>query len=239
MVTFDCATEHSDGVTLVTVVLSDLAEPTRVTVANRLDGPVWPPRRQGVPEAGWDDEGFDGVIGPGTRALGYATPAPPADQPAELVETAPAPDGETVDDRLATTGAVLRELGDPSPPADAVPAVDIETADTSARPTRQTEPTGAHVSEKPPSTAVPDDVSRWLTTVARRVAHAEGLAAADSVQTATEAVRDAGGMAGVRAVAARAESDERSLRALARRADRLADRRAAATVPIDTLRRLA
>ncbi|MBV0902382.1 DUF7857 domain-containing protein [Haloarcula salina] len=238
MVTFDCRAERFDGVTLVTAVVSGVTEPTRLTVANRLDGPVYPPRRQGVSEAGWTDDGFEGVVRPGTRALGYATPAPAADSPAELVSAEPVSDPPT-DDRLDTEEAVLRELGDPSPPADAVP-----TDDADAPPTA--EPTATARSDGPPvdraTTAgqpLPDDVSRWLDTVARRVDRAEALAAADSLGEATEAVRAAGGLTGVRTLATRGSVDERCLRSLARRAERLADRRAAATVPVETLARLA
>ncbi|WP_424001555.1 hypothetical protein ACOZ4I_16720 [Haloarcula salina] len=250
MVSFDCRAERLDGVTLVTAVVSGVTEPTRLTVANRLDGPVHPPRRQGVPEAGWTDDGFEGVVGPGTCALGYATPAPAADPPAELLSAEPVSDSPT-DDRLDSDEALIRELGDPSPPADAVPEGDGDappsaepTSDTDATPSA--EPTAAGPSPTSPAdrpeTAtqpLPDDVSRWLDTVSRRVDRAENLAAADSLDEAAEAVRAVDGLAGVRTVAARGPVDERCLRALARRADRLADRRAAATVPVETLVRLA
>ncbi|MFB6222620.1 MAG: hypothetical protein ABEH86_02975 [Haloarcula sp.] len=234
MVTFDCRAERVDGVTLVTATVGTVAEPTRITVRNRLEGPVWPPRREGVPEAGWDEAGFDGVVGPGTHALGYATPAQPADPPAELTAATPVPDETPTGERLDSETAVLRELGDPSPPADAVPAVITEDDSTVVRDAAKA--TGR---ARQPDQPLPDTVSQWLDTIAHRVDRAERLAAADSLAEATAAVRMADGLSGVKTVAARADTDEQMLRALARRAERLADRRAAATVPTETLSRLA
>jgi hypothetical protein len=258
MVTFDCHAERIDGVTLVTATVGDIAEPTRITVRNRLDGSLWPPRQQGVPEAGWTEDGFEEVVGPGTHALGYATPAPPADQPAELVRAEPAPEDAPAGERLDSADAVLRELGDPAPPADAVPAGEPAQAaapegrrsDAPAveRGDRREDPRPAVVEASGRSRAaagrrsdqqLPAAVSQWLDTVARRVDRAERLSEADSLSAATAAVRAADGLSGVRAVAARADTDERMLRALARRAERLADRRAAAAVPTETLSQLA
>ena len=255
MVTFDCRAERVDGVTLVTATVGDVTESTRITVRNCLDGPLWPPRKQGVPEAGWTEDGFAGVVGPGTHALGYATPAPPSDQPAELVCAEPAPTSSPADERLDSADAVLRELGDPSPPVDAVPTAEsVQVAETpsagppgsaperdiEAQPEGSQQPVG---SGTPPSQRsdqqLPDAVLRWLEAVARRVDRSERLAEADSLSTATASVRAAGGLSGVRTVAARGDTDEQMLRALARRAERLADRLAAATVPTETLSRLA
>lgn len=255
MVTFDCRAERVDDVTLVTATVSDIAEPTRITVRNCLDGPLWPPTTQGVPAAGWSEDGFEGVIRPGTRALGYATPAQPSAQPAELVSAAPASDNTVADERLDSANAVLRELGDPSPPAAAVPTTEsVEAAEAASagspgltleqdtklqpegcQPSAESRTVAGHQPDQQP----PDAVSQWLETVARRVDRAERLAEVDSLSAATAAVRAAGGLSGVRTVAARGDTDEQMLRALARRAERLADRRAAATVPTETLSRLA
>ncbi|MEF8974477.1 MAG: hypothetical protein V5A15_06255 [Haloarcula sp.] len=234
MVTFDCRAERTDGVTLVTATVRDVVEPTRITVRNRLDGSLWPPRRQGVPEAGWTEDGFEGVVGPGTHAVGYATPAPPSAQPAELVSAEPAPDTTPADERFDSADAVLRELGDPSPPADAVPTAERGQAVEATR-RGPNEP----AVEQGTNQQLPDEVSQWLETVARRVDRAERLAGAESLAAATDAVRAAGGLSGVRTVAAHGDTDEQMLRALARRAERLADRRAAAAVPTETLSRLA
>jgi len=93
MVTLDCETERTDGVTLVRLYVT-AEHRRRVRVENRLDGPVWPPRREGQPAAGWDGDTFEGVVAPDERLVaGYATPAPPADPPAEVVGDDPAAPG--------------------------------------------------------------------------------------------------------------------------------------------------
>ena len=239
MVRLDCATSHHDGVTLVTLQLRDIDGPTRVSVRNCLDGPVWPPRREGLPEAGWTDDGFAGVVEPGTHTLGYATPAPPADPdpPAELTDAVPAPDADDGEE-MTDAADVVRTLGDPAPPADAVPvAGGVGGADAN-------DSRGEGVAGDPTTPAdgdatadLPSTVGPWLGTMARRVHHAEALADAESVPEATAAVRAAGGLAAVRDIAA--ADDERHLRLVARRARRLADRRADATVPVETFETLA
>lgn len=279
MVTFDCAASRHDGVTLVTVQLRDVAVPTRVTVRNRLDGPVWPPRREGLPEAGWTDDGFAGVVGPGSHALGYATPAAPDDPPAELADAVAAPDAQPVDERTERPADLVRELGDPSPPGDAVPTVDCETggdavptadcetdgstavadaddatatadraspaADTQATTVQTgaladaTDSDACHESNgRPRGTAqLPPALGPWLAEMERRTDAAEALAAAETVTEATAAVRQAGGLDGVRALAD--APDERQLRLVASRLRRLARRRSEAAIPVETLSALA
>lgn len=74
-----------NGVTLVEVLVQNDGAITRVRVHNRLDGAVWPPRRRGVPEEGWRDDGFEGVLGADeTLALGYATPGQPKTPPVSV-----------------------------------------------------------------------------------------------------------------------------------------------------------
>ena len=139
MVSLDWRVDSRDGVTLVELTVTNPTDAARrVRIANRLDGTVWPPRRQGVPEAGWDDGGFEGVVAPGgRRALGYATPASAADPPVEIVWTERAGEFESTRDRDferatesnstidATPEGVVRALGDARPPADAVPRPDV------------------------------------------------------------------------------------------------------------------
>lgn len=104
MVELDWETERTDGVTLVRLYVTAEYR-RRVRVASRLDGPVWPPRREGQPAAGWDGDAFEGVVTPDERLVaGFATPAPPEDPPAEVVSEQPAdpdappgPVGECVD----------------------------------------------------------------------------------------------------------------------------------------------
>ena len=120
---------HGD-VTLVGVVLTaDGSTPRRGRLTVRLDGPIWPPRRRGVREAGWTDETFETVVPPGDQvAVGFASPASPADPPVELVadDRASADEGASTGSmtRLEGNGhpeAIVRSLGDARPPRDAVP----------------------------------------------------------------------------------------------------------------------
>lgn len=239
MVTLDWTTAHHDGVTLVTVHVRDIGVPTRVDIRNRLDGPVWPPRREGLPEDGWTETGFRGVVSPGSHTLGYASPADPAEPPVTLETAAPAPDEAPVGERIDGPAAVVRELGDPSPPVDAVPVDgNRETAGSDGssnpgRPPSTAEAESARTRADVDTAALPEAVGPWLAEMARRVDRAAALDAADTVPAATTAVRDAGGLAGVRDIAG--DQDEQRLRAVARRARRLAERRATADVPVETL----
>ncbi|WP_424007613.1 hypothetical protein [Haloferax denitrificans] len=125
----------ADGVALVSVRV-DNGSPVdrRVRLRNRLDGPVLPPRRAGVPESGWDDEGFEGVVPAGsTVALGYAVAlSPSTDRDAAPADLDGSPE-RAVDievlgradesERTAdsTPEDAVRSLGSARPPADAVP----------------------------------------------------------------------------------------------------------------------
>jgi len=112
----ETATHLRRGVTLVAArVTNDGDHARRVRVASRCDGPVWPPRDDGVPVAGWDDGGWEGVVDAGaTEPLGFATPVEPGAPPAEFAWSERA--GETEPSAAET----LAELGDPRPPADAI-----------------------------------------------------------------------------------------------------------------------
>ncbi|NHN60779.1 MULTISPECIES: hypothetical protein [Halorussus] len=154
MVELDWRVESRADVSLVELLVRNpAATARRVRVANRLDGPVLPPRREGVPEAGWDDGGFEGAVAADEcLALGYAVRAPPAEPPAELVWTeragvhAAERDADAVVDDASPEG-VVRSLGDPRPPADAVPTVEAGTD-----------------GESP----VPEAVDSWLSDVEAR-----------------------------------------------------------------------
>ncbi|MFB6070337.1 MAG: hypothetical protein ABEJ76_04875 [Halanaeroarchaeum sp.] len=110
----------ADGISFVGALVCNRApEPRRFRLANRLDGPAWPPRVHGIPAAGWDDDGFEGVVASGaTLALGYASPAEPPDDaaPATVAWTEPAGESEA----HPTARAAVRRRGDPRPPADVV-----------------------------------------------------------------------------------------------------------------------
>lgn len=119
MARLECDSERVDGVTLVRCRLATDAM-VRVTVEPTHDGPIWPPRRQGVPAPGWADGTWTGVVRPdGPRGLGYATPATVDDgtDPATVAAVEPAEAG----DGPVSPRDVVRALGDPAPARDAVP----------------------------------------------------------------------------------------------------------------------
>lgn len=227
--------------TLVELLVTNDQSPMRVRIANRLDGPVLPPRRRGVPASGWDDDGVTCTLTAGeTRGLGYATPAPPADPPAEIVRTEPVvpdengsksaadgpdgPNGANVPDVAASPEGVVRSLGDPRPPRDAVPVGSDEST-----PTESTEPADG---------TVPESVDEWLSETAERVSRAERLAEARALAVAGEELVAVGGVAGARRLAGQVERDAAVLREVAERAEALAGRAETVDVPLDAYRRL-
>lgn len=88
MPTLKVETVRTGGVTFVESLVT-AARPHRVRVESRLDGPVWPPRRDGRPVDGWDERGVSTTVEAGTTAFGFATPAPPEGPAAELVTADP------------------------------------------------------------------------------------------------------------------------------------------------------
>lgn len=253
-----------DGVTLVELVATAEAEEW-IRVTSRLQ-PVWPPRRQGVPVAGWDGASFEGRVGPDAPlALGYASPAAPQEPPARLepidADDGP-PDGAGVSPR-----AIVRTLGESAPPRDVVPvdpsasqadggsctAGRTATADDRSSRTRST--TGAPGSEpdQTAGTAGGSDrtaagaasggnpgaaIDPWLDAVEERLAEAERLADVAGVEEARGAVDTVGGIDGARRLRAQLEADRRHLRTLGERQQRLADRLAAVEIPLSTLERV-
>lgn len=221
MARLDCDCERRDGVSLVELYLtSDATEDVRVEIAH--DGPVWPPRRQGVPESGWDDDVWTGTVGPDDPVvLGYATPAEVGDDPARVADAEPSTaDADSTD---PTPRELVRTLGDARPPRDAVPepteSVAPESSDYTA------EPAGRN--------AVPS-----FEATADRIQRAERLASVSSVDEATAAVREAGGIDAVRALAEQLAADRKRLATHAERSSRLAERAVAVDVPVETLERV-
>lgn len=211
----DWSVRRLDGhdIALVTVELCNSSPVARqVRVNNRLDGPVLPPRRAGVPESGWDEDGFVGVVPASERrALGYACPAP-VDRPPVSVTVDGRADGE--DGESAATAA--RELADPRPPRAAVPTVGDDEA-------------AKAVEELSP-------VEDWLAAVECRIERGERLTNA-SVEEATTALETAG--CDVADLETRLSTDAAELRAVAERAASLAERASAVNVPVEALRRFA
>ncbi|WP_396610933.1 hypothetical protein ACH9L7_11990 [Haloferax sp. S1W] len=131
---FDVDVSVSDAVALVTVRFDNTTSvDQRVRLRNRLDGPVLPPHRSGVPEDGWDETGFEGVVpADSTLSLGYACPGcnedgdslSSAPDDAVSVDVLGRADSETPPKRHSPDDAI-RELGPCRPPADVVPAPEL------------------------------------------------------------------------------------------------------------------
>lgn len=226
MARLDCRTETVAGVTLVALHLESDA-PERVTLERTHEAPIWPPRRQGVPERGWGEDGWTGTVRPGhPRSLGYATPTDPPEPPVQVTETEPDPAAtERADPR-----DVLRSLGDPRPPRDAVDP-SVETATAAAD--RDPDPGDADDSAAPSDGNDGPD----LDAIATRLDRAEELARISSVEEAGRIVEAAGGIEAVRELVAQLERDRATLADLHERTTRLRDR-ATVEVPVDDLARL-
>lgn len=112
--------DREGGVSLVRCRLhNDEAVRRRVRVRSRLDGPVFPPRRGGVPEAGWDADGVTvRLAADERRALGFASPASPSEPPVEMHAVDATESGEDGSEPSAATA--VRDLGAYRPPRDAV-----------------------------------------------------------------------------------------------------------------------
>ncbi|SFR33797.1 DUF7857 domain-containing protein [Halogeometricum limi] len=240
---YDCTTDVAAGTTLVTVrVRNDAAVDRRVSVRNTLSGPVLPPRREGVPERGWDEEGFVGVVdAESERTFGYACPVVEACADPVSVESLGRVDGESGTDLEA---AAVRRLGRARPPADAVPtSADAVPASGDAVPTRDSnadrcvpdresrrhddaESDAATVDEFAESPSANraservDPVESWLANVESRAARAERLTDATAADAAAVLETDAD----ISALPAAVDADEAALRSFARRATALADR---------------
>lgn len=265
MVSLTCETTREDGVTLVTAQVTNSGRRRRVRLEHDADGAVWPPRTEGVPAAGWDGTTFECVLATDERrALGYATPAAVEDpltvaatEPvdAEPTESTTSPDCvPAVDDSPA---GVIRALGSPVPPRDAVPdadppataptaragapaePVDADATTTDATGTDITAVEAADADADPATEAADAPVEEWFTAIERRLAAAEDLSGDTTVRAATPAVREFGGVAGVRDASATLDAEADRLRAVAERATALADRAEAVTLPVEALERLA
>jgi hypothetical protein len=226
------------GVTLVHLLVTSEAT-ERIRIENRLDGPVWPPRSQGVPEKGWTGEGFEGVVAADERlVLGYACPADPTEPPARIAAAEPV-DGDGCEDSVSARD-VVRTLGDPTPPRDAVPR-DEDADSTQARETALGSDRSDSQRESHPdrSQETQAAVDAWLDDVCERVEDAERLARASSVPEASAAVDAVGGAEEVADLREQLEADRERLEELAAESERLAARIERVEVPVETLTRLA
>jgi hypothetical protein len=169
-----------DEVADVSLIELSVHNPTavdrRVRVESRLDGPVLPPRDGSVPEAGWDERGYAGVVPAGERlALGFAVPAPPTEPPVSVSDEGRATDEE----REATAADAVRALGPADPPADAIPAAN------------GTGPAGDDGAERADADPSPTDGPDERTPLGAGVAAAESLSAPDGRSSPSATVPDA------------------------------------------------
>lgn len=245
MVSLSCSVTRTDGVTLVTGVVTNPDRPRRVRLESRLDGPVWPPRTSGVPVEGWDGTGFECTLAAGeSRPVGYASPATPTDPPMELVATEPV-DAEAVEggsdgDTPAvepTVEDVVRELDSPRPPRDAVTVARPTATDGDRDGAETEERADAEPERQTQSAGDLGAVESMLAAVEARVERAERLSAETHLATATEVVDGLGGVEGVRDLDRQLATDAERLSRLADRAGSLAERAEATEVPTELVER--
>jgi hypothetical protein len=229
----------------------DEADETTAADAVRLLGDHAPPADAVSVEAGRDGAatGQEDVAGDGgtTRAEGAVgdegangaddSSSDAASAPSQSTDSPPEPVAAMVDrldDWRAATGSTAT--------TDGVPDVDGSARDGPA-PADPSPPPAADPAEPRDerTPTAPDDlppaVASWVADARARVADAEALAAGD-LQTVARVAEERGGAAEAAALAERLDDDERALRALAAAAEDLADRAAAAEVPVAALRRL-
>ena len=250
--------DRVDGVWFVACRLHNPTEVARrVRLDSRLDGPVLPPRRRGVPEAGWDATGLTLELGPDERrGVGFACPMspdsdddgddtdqtpPPPDPPVAVTDCAPV--DPTASTSTPTAAAAVRRLGDHRPPRAVVDGSPTPTTAASMAGTESNAVadggTGSDQSVAGGSsldgTAA---ITAWLDTVEARVEHAERLTDSD-LETATAALERIGSAAAAVDLAHQVDADASRLTRLADRASSLAARAEATDVPVETLEPLA
>ncbi|SNR49051.1 DUF7857 domain-containing protein [Halorubrum vacuolatum] len=251
--------DRVDGITLVRCrVRNDRSVPRRVRIESRLDGPVLPPRRRGVPENGWDESGVTLRLEPGERrALGFASPAEPTDPPVTVSETEP-----TTEDREADACEAVRRLETHRPPADVVERIggafgmdDDDEGDDSGDSDDESDDSGDDDDESdgttgseggttseephgPEGSCGPERVNEWLGRIEKRIERGERLTNPD-LETATEALVETGGLTALADLNDRLEVDAEQLQQISDRAATLAERADAVDVPIDAMEELA
>jgi hypothetical protein len=135
----------------------------------------------------------------------------------------------------ATVPGVRRALGDPRPPRDAVPPVTPSLTSSERRDASHDPPPATDRGAPAPGS----EVRPYLVCAERRIETGEALAAAATLDAATEAVERAGGLDAVRALPRSIERDAERLARLGRRAEMLRERAEHVTVPVETMERLA
>jgi hypothetical protein len=265
-----CETTSLDEVTLVTARLhNETPVARRVQLRNRLDGPVMPPRTEGAPEAGWNGDGYEGVVpAESTLAVGYACPVsePAVCDPPLVVDADERATGDA-ERGASTPEAVVRRLGRAAPPRDAVPTPEtlVERSPSVSSPAES--PSTARTPEQRDERATPNAAAECsdASDVARASAEtrepfadtvlpdalSEWFETVEtrvdraerltdpSVVTATGVLTEVGGLDAVDGLQPAVDADAERLRAVAERAETLAERAEATDVPLSALRRLA
>lgn len=224
MATLDWEQSRQGGVTLVELCVTT-ETPEQIRVESQLR-PVWPPRKQGIPAAGWDRDGFEGAVDPTTSlVLGYASPAPPVEPPAQVEQREGETDPTGTEPR--STGhepeEIVRALGQSAPMRDAVP--------TDRSPQTAAEPESK---ERAQPTAVPP----WFERVEQRLDDAERLTGISGADEARGAIDALGGIERVRELKRQLDQDREKLERLERRQRTLASRLATLDIPVATLERV-
>ena len=119
MVEVDWELDRREGVTFVTATVTNRqTTPQTVRLRSQLDGPTWPPRRDGVTIPEWDGDVWEKTVQPGrSRGLGFASPAPPTEPPLETISVSrPSDDGN----RAANADEVIASLEEWAPTTDVI-----------------------------------------------------------------------------------------------------------------------
>ena len=261
--------ERDSGVSLVRCrVHNDSAVPRRVRIESRLDGPVLPPRRAGIPETGWDEAGVTFGLEPDERrALGFAALAEPVEPPVEVVRSsvintdreqakngsgAIGSEPEIHNRNAASVEDAIRNLAEHRPPRVAV-AVETATDATGTEEIEQNENEGRrgyddservdsrfHEPRDDDIDHEPslDDAIDEWFTAVSHRIERAERMADADLSTATEIVELAGGVSEVTALDEHVTADSERLREISERASALATRAEAIDMPVEALERL-
>ena len=236
MATLDWHHTRTGGVTLV-----ELQVTTEHAASIRIESeltPVWPPRQQGVPAAGWEGNSFETAVTADDRLIvGYASPAEPDGQPA-TVESRPADSAGAGPEVGPQT--LLRALGEAKPPRDLVPETEPEGGQGDQR---ETSTTDEQLSAASPARTAGDEPNRavesWLGAVETRLRTAERLASLESAEQAAAELDAVGGIDGVRQLQSQLAADREQLARLSERQRQLSDRLERVDIPAGVLERVA
>ncbi|MFP8951675.1 hypothetical protein ACLI4Z_01710 [Natrialbaceae archaeon A-arb3/5] len=106
MVAVETQTERWNGITFVRgTVTNTRTTPQRVRLEPQSDGPVWPPRWDGLTSPEWTDGRWESVVEPDrTRGFGFATPADSATVSVEVTAVSRAASDESPNSNAVLAG---------------------------------------------------------------------------------------------------------------------------------------